>query len=53
MVTDILVQGTTLITSGDDAVVRRAFGSPGEDGLFELPGVMSRKKQIAPVLLGA
>jgi len=53
MVTDILARGTTLITSGDDAVVRRAFGDPGTDGLFELPGVMSRKKQVAPILLGA
>ncbi len=53
MVTDILEQRTMLVTAGDDSVVSRAFGEPGEDGLFELPGVMSRKKQVAPVLLGA
>jgi manganese-dependent inorganic pyrophosphatase len=53
MVTDILAQGTMLIAAGDDAPVRRAFGDPIETGLFELPGVMSRKKQVAPVLLGA
>lgn len=53
MVTDILARGTTLIASGDDAPLRRAFGGPDENGLFELPGVMSRKKQVAPVLLGA
>ncbi|GIK77065.1 MAG: putative manganese-dependent inorganic diphosphatase [Acidobacteria bacterium] len=53
MVTDILARGTTLIASGDEAPLRRAFGDPDEYGLFELPGVMSRKKQVAPVLLGA
>jgi len=53
MVTDILGQGTTLIASGDDSPVRRAFGDPDGAGLFQLPGVMSRKKQVAPVLLGA
>jgi manganese-dependent inorganic pyrophosphatase len=53
MVTDILEQGTVLVTSGDDSAVARAFGEPDADGLFELPGVMSRKKQVAPILLGA
>jgi manganese-dependent inorganic pyrophosphatase len=53
MVTDILEQRTMLVTAGDDSVVTRAFGEAGDDGLFELPGVMSRKKQVAPVLLGA
>jgi manganese-dependent inorganic pyrophosphatase len=53
MVTDIHQQRTMLVTAGDDSAVCRAFGDPDEDGLFELPGVMSRKKQVAPVLLGA
>jgi manganese-dependent inorganic pyrophosphatase len=53
MVTDILERQTMLVTAGDDAVVTRAFGEARTDGLFELPGVMSRKKQVAPVLLGA
>jgi manganese-dependent inorganic pyrophosphatase len=53
MVTDILAHETILITAGDEAVVRRAFGEPDDDDLFHLPGVMSRKKQVAPVLLGA
>jgi len=52
MVTDILAQGTMLVTAGDDSAVARAFGEPNRDGLFELPGVMSRKKQVAPLLLG-
>ena len=53
MVTDILAKGTVLITSGDDSAVVRAFGEGDDDGLISMPGVMSRKKQVAPVLLGA
>lgn len=53
MVTDILEQGTTLITAGDTQGVERAFGIKAENGLIALPGVMSRKKQVAPVLLAA
>jgi manganese-dependent inorganic pyrophosphatase len=53
MVTDILEKGTTLLVVGDTAPVARAFGSDAEDGIVDLPGVMSRKKQVAPVLLGA
>jgi manganese-dependent inorganic pyrophosphatase len=53
MVTDIVEQRTVLVTAGDDSVAARAFGDSNADGLFELPGVMSRKKQVAPVLLGA
>ncbi len=53
MVTDILEQGTTLIAAGDTASVERAFGAKAENGLIALPGVMSRKKQVAPVLLAA
>ena len=53
MVTDILAGGTTLLVSGESAPVHRAFGHDGDDGVVELPGVMSRKKQVAPVILGA
>lgn len=53
MVTDILAKGTTLLVAGDRAGVARAFGSDAEDGVIDLPDVMSRKKQVAPVLLGA
>jgi len=54
MVTDIAARGTTLLVSGDAAAVERAFGmQPGEDGAIELPGVMSRKKQVAPRILAA
>jgi manganese-dependent inorganic pyrophosphatase len=53
MVTDILARGTTLLVAGEAAPVHRAFGSEGKGDVIDLPGVMSRKKQVAPVLLGA
>jgi manganese-dependent inorganic pyrophosphatase len=53
MVTDILGKGTDLLVAGDRAAVERAFGRELGDGVLELPGVMSRKKQVAPKLLGA
>ena len=53
MVTDILAKGTELYVAGDRAAVQRAFGDRSDDGVFELPGVMSRKKQVAPRLLAA
>jgi manganese-dependent inorganic pyrophosphatase len=52
MITDIVRRGTTLLVAGDSAPVARAFGG-GRDGAIDLPGVMSRKKQVVPKLLGA
>jgi manganese-dependent inorganic pyrophosphatase len=51
MVTDVLDKGTHLLVSGEAGPVGRAFGVEPEDSLIELPGVMSRKKQVAPKLL--
>ncbi|WP_027006667.1 putative manganese-dependent inorganic diphosphatase [Conexibacter woesei] len=53
MVTDILEKHTQLLIAGDIATAERAFGTSAEDGILDLPGVMSRKKQVAPPLLGA
>ena len=53
MVTDILTKGTDLVVAGDRGLVERAFGQPSSEGTLELPGVMSRKKQVAPKLLAA
>ena len=53
MVTDILEKCTNLLTAGETAPVERAFGSAPNGGAIELPGVMSRKKQVAPRLLEA
>jgi len=52
MVTDILTKHTHLVVAGDDHAAERAFGQPVDGGILELPGVMSRKKQVAPPLLG-
>ena len=50
MLTDVLLEGTQIIYLGDDDVIRQAFNvSPKENTAF-LPKVMSRKKQIIPML---
>jgi manganese-dependent inorganic pyrophosphatase len=54
MVTDIIAKGTRLYLSGADRfAIERAFGRDADDGVVDLPGVMSRKKQVAPKLLAA
>ena len=53
MITNIMEKGTRLIVAGDTAAAAKAFGSEAQDGVVDLPDVMSRKKQVAPVLLGA
>lgn len=52
MVTDIIAEGTELIVSGDKSIlVEDAFksSSSSEETIF-LKGIMSRKKQVVPVL---
>jgi manganese-dependent inorganic pyrophosphatase len=51
MVTDVLTKGTDLLVAGDTSAVARSFGVRPTDSLIELPGVMSRKKEVAPKLL--
>jgi manganese-dependent inorganic pyrophosphatase len=53
MATDILAKGSKLLVEGDAVAVERAFGQPAQNGMIDLPGVMSRKKQVAPQLLSA
>jgi manganese-dependent inorganic pyrophosphatase len=53
MITDVLDKATELLVAGDSAAVARAFGAEAHDGVIDLPGVMSRKKQVAPKLLAA
>jgi len=53
MLTDILAGDTVMLSSGGDGLVERAFQKRPVDGAIELPGVMSRKKQVAPELLRA
>ena len=53
MVTDILSEATSLLFTGDDGLIRQAFGETSEENMFYLPEVMSRKKQIVPPLVEA
>jgi manganese-dependent inorganic pyrophosphatase len=53
MVTDILSEETQLLVAGDKAAVERAFDQEMNDGVIALPGVISRKKQVAPRLMAA
>ena len=51
MVTDITEGGTQLLCVGDCSPVYQAFDAYTQNGVIDLPGVMSRKKQVAPPLL--
>ena len=50
MLTDVLKEGTQLIYMGDDEIIHQAFGVMPKDNTLFLPGVMSRKKQVIPML---
>ena len=50
MLTDVLLEGTQILYVGDDETIHQAFNVvPKENSAF-LPRVMSRKKQIIPML---
>jgi manganese-dependent inorganic pyrophosphatase len=51
MITDVLSKGTDLLVAGNVAGVARIFDAEAQDSRLELPGVMSRKRQVAPKLL--
>ena len=50
MLTDVLQEGTQLLYIGSDEVIRNAFAAEPKDNSVFLPGVMSRKKQVIPML---
>ena len=50
MVTDVLLEGTSLLYIGNDDTIRAAFSVEPKASAVFLPGVMSRKKQIIPML---
>ena len=50
MITDVLLEGTHLLYVGSDEVIQQAFSATPSDNHLFLPGVMSRKKQIIPML---
>ena len=51
MITDIVGKDTELLVAGDAGSLERAFDQQMDDGVMSLPGVMSRKKQVAPKLM--
>ena len=50
MLTDVLKEGTQVIYAGDEETVRQAFGVEPKGNTVFLPHIMSRKKQIVPML---
>lgn len=50
MITDVLIGGSHLLYLGSDDIIRYAFQVEPKDNMVFLPGVMSRKKQIIPML---
>jgi manganese-dependent inorganic pyrophosphatase len=53
MITDVVAKGTEMLVAGDVSAVARSFGVEASDSTIDLPGVMSRKKQVAPKLMTA
>ncbi len=52
MVTDIFAEGSQFIVEGDHHKVDRVFGIDSSKSVW-MPGILSRKKQVASRLLGA
>ena len=50
MLTDVLLEGTQIIFLGNPDDIAQAFGAEPKDNTLFLPGVMSRKKQVIPML---
>ena len=50
MLTDVLLEGTVLLCTGDVETVEEAFNVKIKDQTVFLPGVLSRKKQVVPAL---
>ncbi len=50
MITDVLLEGTQLLFVGDEEGIAKAFNIKGTDNCAFLPKIMSRKKQVIPML---
>jgi len=50
MITDVLMEGSQILYVGDDDTIRHAFSVIPRDNEVFLPRVMSRKKQVIPML---
>jgi manganese-dependent inorganic pyrophosphatase len=53
MITDVMEKGTTMLVAGEIGPIARSFGVDPSDSTIDLPGVMSRKKEVAPKLMSA
>jgi len=53
LVTDINTQNSLMLVQGDPEFIRRiSYAHVQQDEIFDLPGVVSRKKQLIPYLTG-
>jgi len=53
LVTDINTQNSLMLVKGDPEFIRRiSYAHVEQDQIFDLPGVVSRKKQLIPYLTG-
>jgi manganese-dependent inorganic pyrophosphatase len=50
LVTDVVMQTSLLLIAGSDSLVRQIDHPKLENGIYELNGVVSRKKQLLPYL---
>ena len=50
MLTDVLLEGTQLIYLGSDETIQQAFNVQPKESTVFLPKIMSRKKQVIPML---
>ena len=50
MITDVLLEGSHILYMGNDDVIQQAFSVAPKENTAFLPHVMSRKKQIIPML---
>lgn len=53
MVTDIMAEGSQFLCEGNRRIVERAFNISCKNGSNWMPGILSRKKQVAARILGA
>ena len=51
LLTDIIVEGSDFIPAGDTGFIADAFGISFDNGPVWMPGVLSRKKQVAAKLI--
>ncbi len=50
MLTDVLREGTQLLFLGDEEIIRQAFNVEVKQNTCFLPNILSRKKQVVPML---